>query len=220
MRTRRRALFPGLLALALLAATFGPPALAQTPYVVKDIKYRLFEQPQGPHEGGRCHLLRGPGRRARWRAVEERRDRRRLAGRAVPWPEATRDNKAYGHCGVPATARALALNVTVTAPEAAGHVRLFPTGQALPTIATVNYSAGQTRGGNGIVALGANRGVHGLRRAACGNDRRGDHRRRRLLRIGLQGPTPSGPSSRPPRPAGMKNGLTLPSYPFWTESMA
>ena len=34
-------------------------------------------------------------------------------------------------------------------------MRLFPTGQAIPTIATVNYSAGQTRGGNAIVSLSA-----------------------------------------------------------------
>jgi hypothetical protein len=67
----------------------------------------------------------------------------------------TRVFPAHGRCGIPATARALALNVTVTGPGAAGHARLFPTGQALPTIATVNYSAGQTRGGNAIVSLSA-----------------------------------------------------------------
>ncbi len=36
-----------------------------------------------------------------------------------------------------------------------GNVRLFPTGQALPTISNVNYSAGQTRAGNAIVSLSA-----------------------------------------------------------------
>jgi uncharacterized repeat protein (TIGR01451 family) len=63
---------------------------------------------------------------------------------------------AHGRCGIPATARALAVNVTVTATETAGHVRLYPTGQAQPAIATVSYSAGQTRGGNTIVSLDAN----------------------------------------------------------------
>jgi ELWxxDGT repeat protein len=62
---------------------------------------------------------------------------------------------AHGRCGIPATARAVAVNVTVTSPTAAGHVRLFPTGQVLPAIATVSYSAGQTRGGNAIVSLDA-----------------------------------------------------------------
>jgi hypothetical protein len=63
--------------------------------------------------------------------------------------------RAFGHCGIPPGARALAANVTVTGAGAEGHLRVFPTGQALPTTSTVNYRAGQTRANNAVVSLDA-----------------------------------------------------------------
>jgi uncharacterized repeat protein (TIGR01451 family) len=54
---------------------------------------------------------------------------------------------------LPATAKAISVNVTVTLPTAAGNLRLYPAGQAPPLISTVNYSAGQTRGNNAVVQL-------------------------------------------------------------------
>jgi len=60
-----------------------------------------------------------------------------------------------GPCGVPATARAVSLNLAVTGPTTAGHLRLFPTGGAEPLVSAINYAAGLTRGNNAIVALGA-----------------------------------------------------------------
>jgi len=57
----------------------------------------------------------------------------------------------YGYCGIPATARALSLNVTVTAPTAAGNVRLFPGGTDLPTVSAINYGTGQTRASNVVI---------------------------------------------------------------------
>jgi uncharacterized repeat protein (TIGR01451 family) len=62
-------------------------------------------------------------------------------------------------CGIPATARALALNVTVTGAQVAGHVRLHPAGSPRPSTSTLNYRADQTRGNNAIVGLGAAGGV-------------------------------------------------------------
>jgi uncharacterized repeat protein (TIGR01451 family) len=62
-----------------------------------------------------------------------------------------------GQCGVPAGARTVSINVTVTNPTAAGDLRLFP-GDApfpLPLVSTINYSAGQTRANNAIVVLSA-----------------------------------------------------------------
>jgi hypothetical protein len=59
-------------------------------------------------------------------------------------------------CGIPSSAQALAVNVTVTAPGADGNLRLFPAGLALPQVSSVNYRTGQTRGSNGIVALSDN----------------------------------------------------------------
>jgi len=60
-----------------------------------------------------------------------------------------------GPCAIPPEARALSVNVTVTAATAGGNLRLYPAGIPLPTVSTVNYSAGQTRGNNAIVGLSA-----------------------------------------------------------------
>jgi len=57
-----------------------------------------------------------------------------------------------GACGVPATATAVAVNVTVTGATAAGHVRLAP-GNGLTESSAVNFSAGATRANNGVVLL-------------------------------------------------------------------
>ena len=60
-----------------------------------------------------------------------------------------------GLCGVPATATAVALNVTVTAPTAQGHLRLYPDGTTLPQVSAINYVSGQTRANNAVAPLGA-----------------------------------------------------------------
>ena len=57
-------------------------------------------------------------------------------------------------CGVPLTARALSLNVTVTQPAVAGDLRLFPGGSLAPLVSTLNYGAGQTRANNAVATLG------------------------------------------------------------------
>ncbi len=59
-----------------------------------------------------------------------------------------------GSCGVPAEATAVFLNATVVSPTASGNLRIFPTGSLVPTVSALNYSTGQTRGNNGIYALG------------------------------------------------------------------
>jgi hypothetical protein len=45
----------------------------------------------------------------------------------------TRTFTASGSCGIPSTARALSVNVAVTAPTSVGNLRLFPSGQAAGT---------------------------------------------------------------------------------------
>jgi hypothetical protein len=77
-----------------------------------------------------------------------------LGGEAVTGGE-TRVFVAAGHCGIPATATAIAVNVTASRSGSAGHVRFFPAGQALPAISTVSYQAGQIRGNSGIVSSDA-----------------------------------------------------------------
>jgi hypothetical protein len=57
-----------------------------------------------------------------------------------------------GPCGVPSTAKALVLNVTVVGPTAPGHLRLAP-GNGLTEASAINFSPGQTRANNAIVLL-------------------------------------------------------------------
>jgi uncharacterized repeat protein (TIGR01451 family) len=58
-----------------------------------------------------------------------------------------------GTCGIPLTATAIAVNVTVTQSTATGNVRIHPSGTPIPTASTINYAAGRTRANNAIVGL-------------------------------------------------------------------
>jgi hypothetical protein len=59
-----------------------------------------------------------------------------------------------GRCAIPASATAVALNVTVTQPSALGHLALYPVGVAT-AVSSLNYRAGQARANNAVVALSA-----------------------------------------------------------------
>ena len=61
-----------------------------------------------------------------------------------------------GQCGIPASATAISLNVTVTGPTSLGHLTIYASGSPVPLAATINFRAGQTRGNNAIVAPGPN----------------------------------------------------------------
>jgi len=69
-----------------------------------------------------------------------------------------------GTCGIPPEADAIAVNVTVTQPTAAGHILIYPLGVPQPITSTINYSAGQTRANNAIVQVGADGSIA----ATCG----------------------------------------------------
>jgi RNA 3'-terminal phosphate cyclase len=60
-----------------------------------------------------------------------------------------------GRGGVPVGAGAVVLNVTVTDPEAAGFVTVYPCGTARPNASNLNFSPGQTIPNNVVVKLGA-----------------------------------------------------------------
>jgi hypothetical protein len=78
-------------------------------------------------------------------------DSRNAAG---PLPSSVEQSvNVHGICGVPATARAIALNVTATGPTSAGYVTLYPGHLAPPRTSTLNFSAGQTRANNVIMFL-------------------------------------------------------------------
>lgn len=58
-----------------------------------------------------------------------------------------------GSCGVPATARAVSLNVTVFAPPASGNVNVSPGDELPPPTSTVNFAADLTRANHAILPL-------------------------------------------------------------------
>jgi len=65
----------------------------------------------------------------------------------------TRTFALAGSCGIPAGAKALAANVTVTQPGGAGFVRFSPGGCAPLNVSTINFGAGQTRANNAVLPL-------------------------------------------------------------------
>lgn len=61
---------------------------------------------------------------------------------------------AAGQCGIPADAKALAVNVTATSPSSSGYLVVFPSGAPVPLASTVTFRTGKDRGSASIVALG------------------------------------------------------------------
>jgi Tol biopolymer transport system component len=62
----------------------------------------------------------------------------------------------HGACGIPETAKAVAVNVTVVQPSGAGFLTLHPGDIAPPATSTLNFEAGQTRANNAIQRLALN----------------------------------------------------------------
>lgn len=60
-----------------------------------------------------------------------------------------------GVCGIPATAKAAALNLTAISPTDDGFLTLWPSGESQPLATSLNFRTGQTRTNNAILALGA-----------------------------------------------------------------
>jgi hypothetical protein len=46
----------------------------------------------------------------------------------------------FEQCGIPATARAVSVNLAVTQPTVAGNLRPYPAGTPPPTISSINYT--------------------------------------------------------------------------------
>ena len=66
----------------------------------------------------------------------------------------TRGFTATGRCGIPSSAHALSVNVTITQTDAAGELRFFPVGIPIPATSSISYKADQTRANNAVVQLG------------------------------------------------------------------
>lgn len=58
-----------------------------------------------------------------------------------------------GQCGIPSTARAVLLNVTVLTPSGNGNLMLYPGDAAVPNTSVLNFMAGQNRANNAILGL-------------------------------------------------------------------
>ena len=56
-----------------------------------------------------------------------------------------------GNCGVPTTAKAVSLNVTVTSATAASFLTLWPSGSARPVVSTINFSQTDPALANGAI---------------------------------------------------------------------
>jgi hypothetical protein len=81
-----------------------------------------------------------------------------LGGPALQ-PGTVRSFTLTGVCGVPVTAKALSLNVTVTGPVAPGYLTLYPGSQIRPQTSTINFAMGQTRANNAVLPLGEGTGI-------------------------------------------------------------
>lgn len=58
-----------------------------------------------------------------------------------------------GTCGVPAAAKAVALNLTVVSPTGNGYLTLWPANLARPATSALNFTTGLTRSNNGMLSL-------------------------------------------------------------------
>jgi len=68
---------------------------------------------------------------------------------------ATRLIQISGVCGIPSGAAAVAMNVTVVAPENYGYLIAFPGASPRPATSTLNYRPGKTRANSAIMPLSA-----------------------------------------------------------------
>jgi hypothetical protein len=58
-----------------------------------------------------------------------------------------------GHCGIPASARSVAVSLTALDPTGQGHVVVYPGDAALPGTSSLDFTGGVTRANNAVLAL-------------------------------------------------------------------
>jgi hypothetical protein len=72
-----------------------------------------------------------------------------------------RDYQVRELCGIPATAQAVAISVTIVAPTDTGNLRLYPAGTKLPLASVLNWLANDSPVANStIIGLGNVNGSH------------------------------------------------------------
>ncbi len=94
-----------------------------------------------------------------------------------------RDIQIVDLCGIPPSATAVSLNVTIVDPTGSGFLKLYP-GTTEPDTSTLNFGAGRTRANNAVVGLlGGDAAGQDRPRSDAGSGPPG-HRRQRLHRAG------------------------------------
>jgi hypothetical protein len=86
------------------------------------------------------------------RAYDTRRDTR--GGPALEAGE-TRFFTFFGICGIPTSARAVSVNLTVAQPTSAGELQVYPADLELPEASAISYGTGVARGNSSIAGLSA-----------------------------------------------------------------
>jgi hypothetical protein len=71
----------------------------------------------------------------------------------APGQRVVRAAGAAGNCGIPAGAKALAVNVTVVNPTTSGNLRFFPGDGQAPVASAISFQNGVTRANNALVML-------------------------------------------------------------------
>jgi hypothetical protein len=67
----------------------------------------------------------------------------------------TRIFSLAGRCNIPAGAKAVSFNLTVTGPTTSGSLTLYAAGATAPNTSAINYNANQTRANNAIIGVSA-----------------------------------------------------------------
>jgi hypothetical protein len=114
----------------------------------------------GSGDGVYARLFRGAPACGRFHALEPCRlaDTRLPDGPSGGPPLAAgtaRDFPVGGLCGIPADARAVAVNITTTGQTEPGNLRLYPSGEPVPLASAINFTAQHARANNALVRLGA-----------------------------------------------------------------
>lgn len=67
--------------------------------------------------------------------------------------QSTRTIQVAGSCGIPFTAKAVALSLTTSAATGDGYLTMWPANIAKPSTSVIHFSAGKIRSNNAILAL-------------------------------------------------------------------
>lgn len=82
---------------------------------------------------------------------------------------AVRNFQIRGNCGVPTTAKAISMNVTITSASMNSFITIWPSGQAKPFVSTINFGPADPALANGaIVGLSTNTQDLSVQNAAGG----------------------------------------------------